>query len=66
MHVPVADGLVGRHLAIRLDAVLQTEKLPAPGPKTSYTPMISRKSHGKKVPKSRKRTMTKGVPVENK
>ena len=32
MHVPVADGLVGRHLAIRLDAVLQTEKLPAPGP----------------------------------
>ena len=29
MHVPVADGLVGRHLAIRLDAVLQTEKLPA-------------------------------------
>ena len=46
MHVPVADGLVGRHLAIRLDAVLQTEKLPAPGPKTSYPPMISRKSHG--------------------
>ena len=30
-HVPVTDGLVRRHLAIRLDAMLQAEQLPAPG-----------------------------------
>ena len=27
--VPAPDGLVGRHLAIRLDAMLQTVQLPA-------------------------------------
>jgi hypothetical protein len=29
--IPGTDGLVGRHLAIWLNAVLQTEELPAPG-----------------------------------